>query len=382
MFVPSHSFRRVRPALLATLPAALLLGTVPAQAAPRALIEPREIALGEIQEGNKFERYLELTNVGDGVLVLEDVKTSCGCTAAATEGVVELKKGETQKIRVTFNSQNMEGAIHKKVTVTTNDPERPNTDIPLTANVHKPVSWTPKYLTIDKVRYNEPLDKTIEVKADSDLDFQVVSAYVQAGTGIPGQEKEGESELFDLEVGKPRQEDDRTVVPFTIRKRMGVRPQRVAETLVVRTNVAGRDTLRIPIRGEITGRIDFKPTYAVLPMVNPGESADRDVILTASEGTFKVTSADVPNSPVTAAVLPGQSPNETIIRLTYVGEEAGTNGVRQLRIETDDPVQALIEIPVRYQTRSENDTEPPVPTPVQRTMDEMAKKKAQEGQGN
>lgn len=381
MSVPSRPHRRVLPLLRAALPVAALLVPLQAQASPKAHIEPREIQLGEIQEGNKFERYVELTNVGDGVLVLEDVKTSCGCTAAATEGVVELKGGESQKIRVTFNSQNMEGNITKKVTITTNDPEVPNTEVLVKANVHKPVSWSPKYLTIDKVSYSDPLEKTIEVKADLDLDFRVLGAYVQAGTGIPGQEKEGVSEIFDLEVGDSRVEDDRTVVPFTIRKRPGATPQRVAETLVVATSIADRDTLRIPIRGEITGRINFAPTYAVLPMVEPGQSAYRDVFLTSAQGDFEVRGADVPNSPITVEVMPGEGANQTIVRLTYIGEEPGTKGVRQLRIETDDPVQSLIEIPVRYQTRDAK--EPDVtPAALRKVQEDLAGKKAPEGKGD
>ena len=43
----------------------------------------------------------------------------------------------------------------------------------------------------------------------------------------------------------------------------------------------------------------------------------------------------------------------TVMRLSYTGEEPGTNGMKRLIVKTDDPHQAEIEIPVRYQTRAE-----------------------------
>ena len=325
----------------------LLLLAASAPAAPTAKIEPAQIELGEILEGNQYERFLTVTNAGDGVLVLEDVKTSCGCTAAGVEGLVELKSGESKEIRVTFNSRNMEGNVEKKITVTTNDPAQKHREVRIRANVHMPVRCTPRHINLDRIGPKEEFAQTVTLEADRDLNLEIKDAFI-----IGGRLHDRPSKLFELKIGEMRVEGDRDAIDFDVRLIPGQTPQRLSETLMVVTNLPGdRDTLKMSIRGELMGRIEVKPAFAVLRLANPGEESIRDVALTASEGEFEVLSAVVEESPITVEVLE-RGGRQAKIRLRYVGEEEGTSGVKTLKIETDDPNQKIIEVPVRYHTRA------------------------------
>ncbi len=342
----------------------LLAGGV--SAGPRVKIEPAEIDLGTVEEGKQFDRFIELTNVGDGMLILEDVKTTCGCTAANVESVVELAAGESQSIKITFNSKRMEGAISKRITVHTNDEESPQTSIMLKANVHRPVRWVPKFITLNKVRAHEDFEEVIVLEADRNLGVKVSEfAILGSSKRADGRIEPKPSEVFDLELTDTRVEDDRDVFEFRVKIRPDVKPQKVTESIIALTNLGGdRDTMKTFIRGSIVGRISPSPTFAVLQMVDPGQEAMRDLVLTASEGTFKVLSAQVDNCPVEVTVIPHEDGMKTTIRLRYVGEKPGASGVRQLRIATDDPEQSLIEVPVRYQTRSPKAAKQPRKPPM------------------
>jgi translation initiation factor 1 (eIF-1/SUI1) len=334
--------------------AAFLLGSVAAPlssggAAPKAQVTPTKIELGQINEGNTFERVLELKNVGDEKLILEDVKASCGCTTAAVDGTVELDPGEVESIRVTFNSKGMEGQVTKQVSVYTNDPEHRQLEVNLTADVHRPVRWEPKYVMLEKTDQNAQFEQVVSIQADFDLGMKVKDAFL-----LGGKLGDQPSKLFDLERLGERKENERDVVDLKVRLRPLPKPQKIQEHLVVVTNLpAGNDTLRIPIRGEITGRIVVYPQFAVLPPVNPGEESVKDVSVTAAEGTFTVLSAEVPDSPVTVEIIKQNEGKQYVLRLRYVGEKAGTNGVRNLLIHTDDEYQSLAEVPVRYHTRTQ-----------------------------
>lgn len=343
---PAQKARRPAVPALAAVLLALALPAV-SKAEPQATVEPKTIELGEIEEGGQYERYLELTNTGDGVLTLEDVKTSCGCTAAAVDTDVELKAGETQKIRVTFNSRNMEGGVTKKVTIRTNDPVNPSLEVVLRANVHRSLRWDPRYLSFSNVGLSDQAEQVVTMEGDKNLGLKILNAYVQGG--LRGNK---DSHLFSVSVSDVKPGDERDGYDLTVKMNDRRKPQRISETLVVVTNVADKDTVKIPIRGEVSGRISFSPSYAVMALVNPGEETTRDVVLAASEGSFKVLKAEVPDSPVKVEVASDSTPARTTLHLSYVGQEAGANGVRQLRVETDDPDQPVIEIPVRYQTRA------------------------------
>lgn len=340
--------RRIVPVRFAL--SAVLIGSLAsiASADPILKVEPIQIDLGVIQEGNLFERFLEVSNIGDGVLVIQDVKTSCGCTAVAVDGIVELEAGESQKIRVTFDSKNMDGGITKRVTISSNDPKMPKAVIKLIADVHKPIRWQPKYVSLNRVGVHDGFTDEVQLQSDTSLGLKVLGAQI-----LGGALRNAPSKLFDIAARPMRVEGERDIFSFDVTLREGVRPQKISETIEIVTNQpAPNDTLKLAIRGEIAGRIRVVPNFAVLRMVEEGQETARDITLTATKGTFNVIRAEVADSSIQVETHPNENGRQTVIRLIYTGETPGTNGVRTLTIETDDPDQRLIEMSVRYQTRA------------------------------
>jgi hypothetical protein len=326
----------------------LLLAAVAVAAAPKVGIDPLEIDLGNVEEGQSFERFIEVTNLGDGVLVLEDVKASCGCTAVALAGVAELRQGDTERISITFNTKNLEGEVAKTVTVITSDPVQRQSTVVVKAKVHRPVRWTPSRVLFRELNPEDEFSQVVTLEADRTLGLEIRDARIIGGTlnGEP-------SETFSLETSAVERSGDRDFVEFTVTLNPDQPPQQVNEMLQVVTNLrAPRDTLRLSIRGELTGRLKLSRNFAILPMVTPGEEAVREIEITAREGTFRVLSAEVPDSPVEVAVHPDAEGTRVVLKLRYVGAEPGANGIKTLRVETDDSHQPLLELPVRYQTRA------------------------------
>ena len=220
-------------------------------------------------------------------------------------------------------------------------------------STNKSIRWLPKYFALNRVGPKDTWEETARLESDESLGLEIKAAYI-----LGGRLRDKPTKLFDMKVQGPKVEGEREVHEFDVALIPGGKPQKLSETLVVVTNQpAPHDTLRFAIRGEITGRIRFSPNFAVLRMVPPGEETTRDITFTASEGSFKIVKAEVADSPVKVEVFPQQGDRQSQVRLTYVGEDAGVNGVRTLRVETDDPDQPVIEIAVRYQTRAE--TAPP-----------------------
>jgi hypothetical protein len=89
---------------------------------------------GVIKEGAQVNTDFSFTNKGKSELIIYKVKTSCGCTASQPEKT-KLKAGETSNIHVTFNSTGKEGQEEKHITVYTNDPTQPESDLVIKANV-------------------------------------------------------------------------------------------------------------------------------------------------------------------------------------------------------------------------------------------------------
>ena len=76
----------------------------------------------KVKQGAKIYHDFEFTNTGKKDLIIRKIKASCGCTIVTPEKKV-LKKGETSKINVLFNTSGRKGPQHKTVTIITNDPQ-------------------------------------------------------------------------------------------------------------------------------------------------------------------------------------------------------------------------------------------------------------------
>jgi hypothetical protein len=103
---------------------------------PKIVVNPIEYDFGTVTRGEKVKNDFLVTNTGDDLLTIIDVKASCGCTAALPEKT-ELEPGESTKIKVEFNSTGRSGHQVKYITVTSNDKENPAVKFKFFGNVVK-----------------------------------------------------------------------------------------------------------------------------------------------------------------------------------------------------------------------------------------------------
>lgn len=74
---------------------------------------------GEISEGEIVTHRFKFKNSGEGALIINSAKGSCGCTVPKFPKD-PISSGEEAYIEVTFNSENRKGIQNKKVTIVTN----------------------------------------------------------------------------------------------------------------------------------------------------------------------------------------------------------------------------------------------------------------------
>jgi Protein of unknown function (DUF1573) len=86
--------------------------------------EALEFNYGTIKQGDKVEHEFVFTNTGKEPLIITNAQGSCGCTVPDYPKE-PIKKGETAKIHVTFNSAGKMGMQDKTVTITSNAKTNP-----------------------------------------------------------------------------------------------------------------------------------------------------------------------------------------------------------------------------------------------------------------
>jgi hypothetical protein len=86
--------------------------------------DPASWDFGNIKKNQIVKHEFEIKNNLSRILKINDVTTSCGCTASEARKKV-LAPGESTAITVEFNSKGYKGATSQFVYVTTDDPQNP-----------------------------------------------------------------------------------------------------------------------------------------------------------------------------------------------------------------------------------------------------------------
>jgi hypothetical protein len=107
------------------------------------LPEGTTIDLGTVNRGEVITRELTVANTGTDTLLIEHVKTSCGCTGSMMS-TPRIAPGESGVLRLTLDTRNLSGSVTKIVTITSNNSESRTTSIQLTATVREEIVLRPQ----------------------------------------------------------------------------------------------------------------------------------------------------------------------------------------------------------------------------------------------
>ena len=100
-----------------------------AQTGPKIEFKEETIDYGTVTKGeDNGLRVFEFKNIGDAPLIINDVKSSCGCTVP-TKPQEPIMPGKTGKIEVQYNMN--PGPISKTITVQSNAVNKDSGSIPL-----------------------------------------------------------------------------------------------------------------------------------------------------------------------------------------------------------------------------------------------------------
>src|SRR4030067_3357442 len=91
---------------------------------PSLELPKTQFDFGKVTEGKVVDHIFTFKNTGSATLTINEVKTSCGCTAALLSKK-ELAPGEEGTIKVELNTANRSGKMSKNVTIISNDPKEP-----------------------------------------------------------------------------------------------------------------------------------------------------------------------------------------------------------------------------------------------------------------
>lgn len=218
-----------------------------------------------------LKKVFQMRNRGDGLLRIQTVNASCGCTAAVL-GKKVVPPGETCDIEVTFETRTFNGAVSKVLQVVSNDPRTPRFRLVCKGRVTPPFWVEPKQLLLSEVS---------KLEGSEWHDFKIVFARNSKGKL---EELRPSSELVEIEAAPgaegaestPRADGGREY-PYRLRVKKGHAVGLLRETVVVRTDVPRAPLTTVAVRGSVLGEVVISPKTFNLGQVKAGSKVERTV---------------------------------------------------------------------------------------------------------
>jgi hypothetical protein len=217
-------------ALFLTIAAAAPLSA----AGPSILLEEPAFQFGQIAEGAKIEHTFRFKNSGDAPLVINKVRSSCGCTAALLSTDV-VRPGEYGEVKTIFNSSGFSGPVVKTVYLYSNDPLQKMVRFQLQGTVQKEILLHPARLRFSTLAADSPN------RASITLTNMGQQTLFLSDLKTTGPELSGALSTSRLEPGESAQLEI-TVTPKSDKSRF-------AGYVTLRTSSPRNALLRIPVTG-------------------------------------------------------------------------------------------------------------------------------------
>lgn len=101
---------------------------------PSIALDRKIINLGNILEGNKYDLAVKISNKGTKPLVINKIKSSCGCTTTKLSKE-SLTPGEEVELKIELDTEGRIGKMTRTISVLSDDPVQPEQIITIVCDV-------------------------------------------------------------------------------------------------------------------------------------------------------------------------------------------------------------------------------------------------------
>jgi hypothetical protein len=217
-----------------------------------------------VRQEADLKATIVVSNAGDAVLHVKDVRADCGCSTALL-AVKELAPGTSTPLEITFHTFSMNGRLTKRLHVHSDDPDRPVAELLLRVDISAGIVLEPGRFYFGPVLVG---------KAPS---LDVVLRWKE-GVGRPFQVTSMEAPGLDLDFTKaPFDEPPWHGVTVTAKFRKPPPVGTVSGSALLRTDDPDYPRITAGVTAFVSGKVWLDQRTVSLGMIPPG--ADRETMV-------------------------------------------------------------------------------------------------------
>lgn len=307
--------------------------------APKIEVLQETKDVGTVPKGQVIEATFVVRNNGNSDLIISDARPSCGCTVASFDKVV--KAGAEGKVISSVDTKSFSGQISKSILLISNDPDRPQMNLFIKANVKPFVDVLP-----------QPFARFSVIKGDSGTQDMIL---LSEENGFKPSIEETSQPYVKAEISPAGDKDKipgRAGDQFKLH--LTVTPDApdglLNAPIRIATGIAQQPTIEIPVSGIVRPRVSVTPVMVNFGNFTAGKDPiTRNIVVTNNKPgvPVKVTKAVVSVPGFITDVVPTQEGvSYTVVVKASDRVKKGTlSGT--VKLFTSDKEKSVIELPLR-----------------------------------
>jgi hypothetical protein len=318
-----------------------------AEKAPRLTIVEPVKDYGTIPKGEKLDWSFVVKNTGDSDLQIIAAKPGCGCTVADFDKVI--KPGETGKVTAHVDTAAFAGPIAKTVTLETNDPTTPTSQLTIHAVVKPYVEAFPAGFVRFNMLQGDADAQAVTIYSEEDEPFQITKIETPGDWVKATFDKITDESEKAPNVGRPGQ--DQYKVKITVggpEAKIGP----LADKVHIITNSKHQPDYYVSISGVIRPTFRVEPTALNFGEVMPTDVAATRMVMLHSNNlktpeTFVVSKAESSVKSVVTSVKPTANKGEYEVTLQIAKDAKPGDVDGTVTIYTNDKVNPVVTVPMK-----------------------------------
>lgn len=306
--------------------------------APKLELSETTWNFGTLWAGQPAEKEITVKNVGQGPMNVS-VRTSCGCTQAKKPKDV-LQPGESDTMKISYNTKKKPGKVSQTVTVQTNDPANPQATVKVEGEVKPVYTAEPgPYIQFGRLSKTSKDSQKITIKNE----------YTEKLNLKMKSKPEGpfDIELKEIEPGMKYELTATSRPPLT----MGV----VKTDVKLDTGVELLPEIDISVQGYVQPPVMVNPPQLWVPP-QPSQSTERIIRLTyVTEKPVNILGIKCSSDVIKAELQPkttsspagvGSGSHDIRVKLPAGSEIPEAGATIEITTDSEDPEYRLLKVDV------------------------------------
>jgi hypothetical protein len=286
---------------------------------------------GKVYMGEIVKHVYKFKNLGEGDLVIDSVKTACGCTAALVSKN-KLKKNEEGQVEVKYNPGKYVGKVTKSVIVNSNDPKNKKIKLTIQGEIIEEVNVNPKRINFGIIRKGESFSQEITIKTVGDIKILKV---------------ESPNPCISI-ARKSTGENNELKYSITIDKYDYI--GKFDGIVFVYTGSSKQERIDVPFYGEIVGDVTFYPEIVSFGTFRKEQELKKSIIINFVNKEVKIGKIEI--EPHNFSYVISEF-NTTSKKVDIVLRDKNITGIiaGNVRIYTNSSIQPVINITIKGEVK-------------------------------